>query len=253
MALLIVFLLRLGCGLAAAMAMVSHRDVSSGYFRNHLYVVLGLSVLAALCAWTETTAVLPWAASGAVVAYLGAAAWLYEAPRIGKCALVVTALLLAAGLAAAGAQPSLVSGVTPTLAKLLQTLQTIASAWLLGVVTAAMLLGHWYLNAPGMKLAPLRRLLVYLGAAVAAQSLVVAAGTYFEWQLNPALTEQWMMLAVRWFFGLVGPLALVWMAWQTLAIPNTQSATGILYVAVIGVFTGEVVSQVLSTRTVYPV
>jgi hypothetical protein len=36
------------------------------------------------------------------------------------------------------------------------------------------------------------------------------------------------------------------MAWKTLQIPNTQSATGILYVAVIGVFTGELLGLLLS-------
>lgn len=253
MSLFIVFLLRLGCGLSAAMATVSHRDVSSGYFRNHLYVVLGLSVLAALCAWTQTAAALPWAAAGAVMAYVGAAAWLYEAPRFGKTALVATVLLLAGGLAAASRHLLPASTAAPEMAESLRTLQAITSTWLLGVVTAAMLLGHWYLNAPGMQLAPLRRLLIGLGAAVVAQSLVVGIGAYLQWQLDPTLSQQWMMLAVRWFFGLLGPIALVWMTWQTLAIPNTQSATGILYVAVIGVFTGEVVSQVLSARTLYPV
>jgi hypothetical protein len=47
-------------------------------------------------------------------------------------------------------------------------------------------------------------------------------------------------------FGLVGVLALTLMAWKTLQIPNTQSATGILYVAVIGVFTGELLGLLLS-------
>ena len=42
------FLLRLAFGLAIGMAITSPRQVSSGYFRNHLYVTLGLSTLAAL-------------------------------------------------------------------------------------------------------------------------------------------------------------------------------------------------------------
>jgi hypothetical protein len=41
------------------------------------------------------------------------------------------------------------------------------------------------------------------------------------------------------------------MAWQTLKIPNTQSATGILYVAVIAVFLGELTAQLLSGRMVF--
>ena len=38
------------------------------------------------------------------------------------------------------------------------------------------------------------------------------------------------------------------MSWQTLKIPNTQSATGILYVAVITTFLGELTAQLLSPR-----
>ena len=52
---------------------------------------------------------------------------------------------------------------------------------------------------------------------------------------------------------LIGVLALAWMAWRTLEIPNTQSATGILYVAVIGTFVGETMSLLLSAESVYPI
>ena len=48
MQLLTEFLLRLAFGLAAGMSLVSPRQVTSGYFRNHLYVTLGLAALAAL-------------------------------------------------------------------------------------------------------------------------------------------------------------------------------------------------------------
>ena len=42
------------------------------------------------------------------------------------------------------------------------------------------------------------------------------------------------------------------MTWQTLKIPNTQSATGILYVAVILTFLGELVSHLLSQELRIP-
>jgi hypothetical protein len=43
------------------------------------------------------------------------------------------------------------------------------------------------------------------------------------------------------------------MAWQTLKIPNTQSATGILYVGVIFVFLGELAALVLSGKLGHPI
>jgi hypothetical protein len=48
-------------------------------------------------------------------------------------------------------------------------------------------------------------------------------------------------------------LVCVAMAWFTLKIPNTQSATGILYAAVVATFLGELMSQLLSASSVYPV
>jgi hypothetical protein len=43
------------------------------------------------------------------------------------------------------------------------------------------------------------------------------------------------------------------MTWETLKIPNTQSATGILYAGVILVFVGELVSQLLGSLWQIPV
>ena len=45
---------------------------------------------------------------------------------------------------------------------------------------------------------------------------------------------------------------LCWMTARTLKIPNTQSATGILYVVVIMSFTGELTAQLLSAGRAYP-
>ena len=42
------------------------------------------------------------------------------------------------------------------------------------------------------------------------------------------------------------------MTWYTLKVPNTQSATGILYVAVITTFLGELSGQLLSATSGYP-
>jgi hypothetical protein len=42
------------------------------------------------------------------------------------------------------------------------------------------------------------------------------------------------------------------MTWSTLKIPNTQAATGMLYVAVITTFLGELVGQLLSSGKAYP-
>ena len=115
-----------------------------------------------------------------------------------------------------------------------------------------MLLGHWYLNAPGMQLAPLRRLLA------AAAVVVVLHAALCGWSASLRAAQPMRnnsvvaVLALRWLFGLAGVVILIWMAWRTLDVPNTQSATGILYVAVIGTFVGETMSLLLSAESVYP-
>ena len=128
-----------------------------------------------------------------------------------------------------------------------------SSGLLLGFTMAAMLLGHWYLNSPTMELAPLRRLILALAAAIAVQGGVSAAGLWGNIDMGHPFTTEWVLfLLIRWLFGLVGVSLLAWMAWQTLKIPNTQSATGILYVAVIGTFVGETMALLLSSESSFP-
>ncbi|MCC6494075.1 MAG: hypothetical protein IT424_13760 [Pirellulales bacterium] len=257
MALLAQFLLRLAFGLAAAMAMVSPRQVASGYFRNHLYVVLGLASLAALLTRTVGAAAFPWAVAAAVLSYVGSVAWLYERKRLGVALLAVIAVSAAVGaLALSTPDPPLTAaGVSAiqTSSAALRYVQTLASGLLLGVTTAAMLLGHWYLNAPGMQLAPLRRLLVLMAAAVGLQAICCGLGLGLQTAGHGLATHSAVFLMLRWSFGLIGVLLLAAMAWKTLDIPNTQSATGILYVAVIGAFVGETMSLLLSAEAAFPV
>jgi hypothetical protein len=140
-----------------------------------------------------------------------------------------------------------------TLALVLRVVQTVTSGVLIGFTMAAMLLGHWYLNSPGMELQPLRKLLIAMAIAVIAQAIVCGVGLNLENSLQSLSTQDWLFLTLRWSFGLVGVIILIWLTWQTLAIPNTQSATGILYVAVMGVFVGETMSLLLSAESLFPV
>ena len=260
MALLTEFLLRLSFGLAAGMALVPPRLVTSGYYRNHLYVTLGLSALAALLSRVAAPSAFCWAVATAVLSYVGSVCWLYEKRRAGVTLLVVVALaaiigaLLINGSSNLGSAGSAVAaGLPSALPGVLRTLQPITSGLLLGTTMAAMLLGHWYLNAPGMELAPLRRLLVAMGAAVALQAALCGAGLALNAAHHDLTTQEWIFISLRWSFGLLGLPVLIWMAWKTLEIPNTQSATGILYVAAICVLAGETVSLPLSAESVFPV
>ena len=83
--------------------------------------------------------------------------------------------------------------------------------------------------------------------------VLAGIGLLWHWQQGDVSSAfEWAGLAMRWFAGLAGLAGMAWMTWQTLKIPNTQSATGILYVALVFVFLGELASAMLCYRMAVP-
>jgi hypothetical protein len=252
---LLLFTAKLTLGLAGAMAFTSPRKVTSGFFRVHLWVILGLQVLATLAALSLTAreplamgmAWLSGITAGA--AYVGSVIWIYERLTAGRIMLWLIVAL------------SLVSGIwlqwiglkLETASQWPMVVDFAASGLLLGAVTTAMLLGHWYLNTPTMELAPLRRLLGLIAVALLLRALIAAVGAALVISQNPLTIADWTFFALRWLSGLVAPAVLTKMTWETLKIPNTQSATGILYAGVILVFVGELVSQLFGAHWHTPI
>lgn len=285
MAMFSLFLLRLCFGFAAGMLLAPARLVTSGYFRNNLYVVLGLSTLAALLSRLAAPRQFWFAVAAGIFGYFGAVCWLYERPALGKWALALVALAALAGSAVGthtASQPKIARGVEEFDAQYaavpadkkevyadalhrdlrdlyegsataLNAVANLSSGLLLGVTFAAMLLGHWYLNSPTMQLQPLRRLIRALGLATVLQAIVSVLGLSACLASGQVLSTQLtLFLVLRWGFGIVGVGILAWMALRTLDVPNTQSATGILYVAVIGTFVGETMALLLSAESIFP-
>ena len=250
MAILVEFLFRLTFGLALAMATVPSRWVTSGYYRVHLYVLLGFSALAsvvALSSHAQMRAGPPVAA--AVLCYFGAVCWLYEKRLTGKVALILVSLT-----ALGGSWLLLPSGARADWAAwLLRGLDPATAGLLMGSTLAAMFLGHWYLNHPGMRIEPLGRLVGLIALAVLLRATVCGIALALE-----VARDGWphglsaALLAMHWLAGIFGTGVVAWMTWETLKIPNTQSATGILYVGVITTFLGELASQLLSVERLFP-
>ncbi len=88
-----------------------------------------------------------------------------------------------------------------------------------------------WLNA-GLGLASVFRCLVSL-AALALGIGVLTEPTY------------WIWLALRWLAGILGPMAACIMVHRILRYRNTQAATGVLFVAVILTFIGELTADLL--------
>ena len=252
---LIQFVFRLCLGLAVAMALTSPVQVNSGFFRVHLWVLLGLSTFGSLAAWSQQalfaqpTLVTGLAISVALLSYVGSVIWFYDRTRAGMATLVVIALLALVLLMFA--HPS--KNVVAATGWCWLFVDIVSGSLLLGATFAAMLLGHWYLNSPGMKLDPLRWLLVLLAGSLVARALLGATGLSMHLAAGGGMSQfAWAATAMRWLAGVVGLGAMTWMTWQTLKIPNTQSATGILYVALVFVFLGELASAVLAFETAIP-
>ncbi len=113
----------------------------------------------------------------------------------------------------------------------------------LGGVDAAMLLGHWYLVAPKLSPRPLQTaaLLFFVAVALQAAMLLLGASRGF---VQIAWDENAVATALRIFVGIVAPLPIALAAWWT-ARMNTQSSTGLLYVALGMVLAGEIMARML--------
>ncbi|MFM9197510.1 MAG: hypothetical protein ACKOWG_17575 [Planctomycetia bacterium] len=254
MRLLVDFLCRFGWGLSVALVLTPAALVPAGFFRVNMLVVLGLATFAALLSG-QVLPGLGWLlpAAAAVTAWMASIAWFAERSRPGLVLCAATAVLLAAATAVVQFAPAVASAGSAA---------TVAAALLSGLVTGltvhAMLLGHWYLNAPGMRVDVLRRMIDVALIAWAVQLMVAVAaavppGTGLAAFLGgtgaaagAGGTTTMALASLRWLAGLAGLPVLLWLSRKTLDIPNTQSATGILYVACLAAILGELTAQLLS-------
>ncbi|MEX0717074.1 MAG: hypothetical protein WD066_10815 [Planctomycetaceae bacterium] len=251
------FALRLVCGMSLMWAGMPRREVTSGFFRIQMLVALGLSVLAALTFSplgvpedAARVALLPaWAGRGSCIllaglCFLGSVMWTLERRGAGEAfvfavAAVSTAVLLLAGIP----WPSDAARFA-----IFHALSELATACVLGAAVTGMLLGHWYLTAPTMSIAPLGRLNQFLAASVSARLVLSAIGLVVAWPSLAGRSDWLLWVSLRWAAGIVGPLILSAMVWRILKYRHTQSATGVLFAATILVFLGELTASLLSVE-----
>jgi hypothetical protein len=131
----------------------------------------------------------------------------------------------------------------------------VAAGSLTGVVVVAMDLGHWYLVRTRLSESHLVRFARLIGLAVLLRAVLLVAGmVLFGMESAGGLPSYLRTVAVdrgfffwqRVLFGLLGPGVLAYMVSETARIRSTQSATGILYVAVIFVLIGELLARYLT-------
>jgi hypothetical protein len=144
---------------------------------------------------------------------------------------------------------------------LLYPISFFLSALLLGSVTVGMLIGHWYLIDTGQSIEPFVRVYKFFVAALALQSgflllsvlLIYLAGTPASFErLSTFWSRHSTLFITRVVVGQGAPLALSWMIWRTLKIPHTMAATGLFYIALLGVFVGEILGRQILTLSALP-
>ncbi len=240
---LAIFAIRVAGGLAAMLLIAPRAVVPLAFFRTHCLVMLGLLVVAAVAEGRSVpTIILSATIAAAALAYLGSALWGIGLPRV---ALPITfaIALIGAGLIAWDSRSGSALRVGLNLAG------GLASSALLGSTLTAMLLGHHYLTAPAMAISPLRTFVAIMAGSLGVRTLLAAAGLavwFGGWAgLGSRAELSPMFLGMRWGMGVLGPALATVLAWKTVEIRSTQSATGILYIGMTLTLFGELSALIL--------
>ncbi len=156
-------------------------------------------------------------------------------PALDLVAPVIWALGLAAAAALAGG-PYLLA-----LARLL------VGAAVLGVVSDAMLLGHWYLVQPGLRRDPIRELVRWCAILWPFEVAVFLWPTGMVQVFNGTIDDGYDgLLAWVWAVSAASTIALVavtWLALRERYYSAVMAATGLLYLAILTAFGTDLVAR----------
>jgi hypothetical protein len=137
----------------------------------------------------------------------------------------------------------------------------LAAAALLGLAIVTMVMGHWYLVRWRLPAGHLVRFSRLLAGAIGARAATLAAGVLILGAGSPQglggfvrglAVDRGFFFWQRVFFGILGPAVFAYMVHETARIRSTQSATGILYIAVLFVLIGEFLARYLAVAGAGP-
>src|SRR5690348_658984 len=133
-------------------------------------------------------------------------------------------------------------------------LSTLCIAAMSGLALMDMLLGHAYLTASKMTIAPFVRMNLSLAIATLASIVlsIIALVMHFRDPEYLFWGRFGLLLITRWLVGLTVPAVFIYMAHDCIKRRSTQSATGILYVAGVLIFIGEIIALHLVRETGLP-
>ncbi len=260
------FVLKLVAGIAMMWLSMPRKDVTDGFFRIQMLVALGLSVLLVLTIQPTNPPSQPIGTQQgtlisdapisdirtqiatdffritqiitAVIAYAGHIVW-----KLGRRVPGAIAIYSVAGLCLIGlVTNSFSTGFNVNALQLF--FSDLTSAAVLGATLTGMLLGHWYLTTPTMSIGPLSWFTKALAAAAIGRLLMTCLSLgRFGFVSHDFVHLLWLF--VRIFGGILTPLVAAFVVSRILRFRNTQSATGVLFAALILVFMGEMTATLL--------
>ncbi len=237
--------------------------------------LIGLIVFAVACGltiWHLRAGQLASASAGAWALRLGVGlgvacvAIVFTAPFVGRMGRMFAMICALGGLSGLGAAClSALAGFGGEAQMRLTVMtgivisQTLGGV-LLGSVTIAWLMGHAYLTATKMTIAPLRHFSLMLSWAVAARVVFLVLSVLIAWLIADGsgssiitqLGRAWLIVLLRVGFGLVAVGVFAYMVSDCVRRRATQSATGILYFGSIFVYIGELANLQLTAECRWP-
>ena len=129
-----------------------------------------------------------------------------------------------------------------------ETLLSFLGSLVLCAAIFAGVLGHWYLNVIDLPISLLDKAtkllwgllgIRLLWSGFAASTLQIDHRGKLISMFQFLQTIDGLLLGVGLFFGVIFPLILTYMVYETIKVQSTQSATGILYVLVTSILMGE--------------
>ena len=119
----------------------------------------------------------------------------------------------------------------------------------LGIITYAMILGHWYLVVPKLSEWHLKKALIAFWMMLPIKLILLGHGYFSNESLFISGTNQamgymfnWIMLLMRLGWGYLVIAIMGYYTWRLTKMRSIQSATGVLYVMTFFVFIGELIA-----------
>lgn len=126
-----------------------------------------------------------------------------------------------------------------------------------GAVLLTMNLGHWYLVSRSLPFRLLARGARLFASLAASRTALLALALAFAPRSRGltallSLEQDALFFLFRVTWGILGPLLLSYFVWRTADMRSNQAATGLLYVALLFVLVGELLSSYLTVATGFP-